>query len=413
MTPLNYNAFLKSEALVKLIIENMPLENKARENFICRTFLLLMGLRGRYNFVNLARYGHYGEQTYRNNYEKEFDFKSFNLGLVRESCSKHLINAFDPSFIPKSGKHTPNLGRFWSGCARRALKGLEIGGFAVVDIENHTALSLEAVPTPSPVTLKDSGKSLVDHYAEIVLERKDELESVSPLLAVDGYFAKVKFVDAVCKGSNLHLVCKLRSDADLRYLYQGEYQGRGRPRQYEGKVDVKNIDPDRLPICYRDHEVEVYSGVVYAKALKRKVKVAYLSFLKEGKPTGKYQILFSTDTELSGEWIFRYYKARFQIEFLFRDAKQFTGLSHCQARSEPKLNFHYNAALTTVSLAKAAHYLSLDLKERESFSMREIKNLYLNKMVLDRFIANFGLDPDIEKNKQSIENCLRFGNRAA
>ena len=34
-----------------------------------------------------------------------------------------------------------------------------------------------------------------------------------------------------------------------------------------------------------------------------------------------------------------------KMEFLFRDAKQFTGLQHCQARSESKLNFHFNASL--------------------------------------------------------------------
>ena len=36
--------------------------------------------------------------------------------------------------------------------------------------------------------------------------------------------------------------------------------------------------------------------------------------------------------------LYHYCKARFQIEFLFRDAKQFTGLSNYQARSEAKLD---------------------------------------------------------------------------
>jgi IS4 transposase len=49
-------------------------------------------------------------------------------------------------------------------------------------------------------------------------------------------------------------------------------------------------------------------------------------------------VLFSTDTELDALTLYRYYKARFQIEFLFRDAKQFTGLNDCQARSEPALH---------------------------------------------------------------------------
>ena len=47
------------------------------------------------------------------------------------------------------------------------------------------------------------------------------------------------------------------------------------------------------------------------------------------------------------------YRARFQIEFLFRDAKQFTGLCDCQARDQARLDFHFYASLTTLNLAKA------------------------------------------------------------
>jgi hypothetical protein len=53
----------------------------------------------------------------------------------------------------------------------------------------------------------------------------------------------------------------------------------------------------------------------------------------------KHKLFFSTDTSLSGIDIFLFYKSRFQIEFLYRDAKQFTGLEHCQSRSETKLDF--------------------------------------------------------------------------
>jgi hypothetical protein len=50
--------------------------------------------------------------------------------------------------------------------------------------------------------------------------------------------------------------------------------------------------------------------------LKRTIRVVYLL-----KNTG-YAVLFSTDTELDALTLYRYYKARFQIEFLFRDAKR-------------------------------------------------------------------------------------------
>ena len=50
--------------------------------------------------------------------------------------------------------------------------------------------------------------------------------------------------------------------------------------------------------------------------------------------------------------IVRYYRARFQTEFLYRDARQHGGQVDCQAQSKNKLDFHFNTALTTVNPAK-------------------------------------------------------------
>ncbi|MEG4575589.1 transposase [Microcoleus sp. N3A4] len=55
--------------------------------------------------------------------------------------------------------------------------------------------------------------------------------------------------------------------------------------------------------------------------------------------------MFSTDIHLPLQQIFEYDRTRFQIEFIFHDAKQFTGLSDCQARKFPRLDFHLNASL--------------------------------------------------------------------
>jgi hypothetical protein len=63
-------------------------------------------------------------------------------------------------------------------------------------------------------------------------------------------------------------------------------------------------------------------------------------------------LLFSTHLELDAKQILTYYKARFQIEFIFRDAKQFTGLTDAQTRDPKKLDFHFNASLSALNLAK-------------------------------------------------------------
>ncbi|PZO51580.1 MAG: hypothetical protein DCF14_08755 [Phormidesmis priestleyi] len=65
-----------------------------------------------------------------------------------------------------------------------------------------------------------------------------------------------------------------------------------------------------------------------------------------------------SDVEQDPTQIMQFYKLRFQIEFLFRDAKQFTGLCACQARSVKKLDFHFNASFTALNLAKLEAPLS-------------------------------------------------------
>jgi IS4 transposase len=51
--------------------------------------------------------------------------------------------------------------------------------------------------------------------------------------------------------------------------------------------------------------------------------------------------------------IFDIYRTRFQIKFLFRDAKQNTGLTNCQYRKKEKLDFSFNASLSSINLSKA------------------------------------------------------------
>lgn len=71
------------------------------------------------NFLQLERFGKFGEQTFRNQFEEKFDFLEFNKILVKEHCGKDLAIAFDPSYISKSGKKTPGVGYF----GRAALAG--------------------------------------------------------------------------------------------------------------------------------------------------------------------------------------------------------------------------------------------------------------------------------------------------
>lgn len=113
----------------------------------------------RYTMLNLGRIGSYCEKSIRLHFEKRFDFVSFNEALIKESCGKDLIAAFDPSYIPKSGKQTPGLGKWWSGKDQCTLKGLDISCLSIVDVTAETAMSLEVVQTPSKEVLQSKSKT--------------------------------------------------------------------------------------------------------------------------------------------------------------------------------------------------------------------------------------------------------------
>lgn len=358
--------------------------------------------------MNLSRYCKYCEESIRNAFERSFDFFGFNYLLMQNNLAKEKIIAFDPSYIYKSGKKTPGLGRYWSGTAQQTLKGLEIGELAYMDVQSGTAFHLEAIQTPDKV--KRKGKSMVTHYAESLLARMADLLTVSKYLVVDGYFMKKEFIIPIQR-AGMHVITKMRSDANLCYAVREEDQpqGRGRKRIKGAKINPEKIDKRRWQKISSQDDIEIYTAVVYCVALKQNVRVVYIIDTR----AQKYEVFLSTDTELSGEKTLEYYRLRFQIEFLLRDAKQHAGLEDCQARSESKLHFHFNMSLTSVSVAKVCHHLPVPEQERGAFSLQSIKRLYHNKLLTETIFDNLDLDLNCRKIKKLYEQCLDFGRMAA
>ena len=122
--------------------------NKSRKVFIVIVLWHFLSIKGRINFLQLGCFGSLSEQTYRNQFEKEFDFLSFNKHLINQVVSDEKVIALDPSYIPKSGKSNYGIGRFWSGVAGSSKIGIDICGFAVVDIINNNALHFKSLVNP-------------------------------------------------------------------------------------------------------------------------------------------------------------------------------------------------------------------------------------------------------------------------
>lgn len=395
------------KALISKMIDKLPRINAWRREFLIETLILFLSIQGRINFLQLARYGKRKEQRYRQQFEKPFDFLSFNKELTLSQGSGRYAIAFDPSHISKSGRKTPGVGWYWSGVANQAKWGLEIGGIGAIDVDNHTAFHLEAVQT-----LNDDDQTLTDWYAGVISERKETLASISPYLVADAYFSKKAFADQII-ASGMHLVSRLRDDADLRYLCKEPPTGkRGRPRKFSGKIIVDDIDKEYFSFVTEDEESAAYAAEVYSKALKRNIMLVHVTYPKgSGKHATK--LYFCTDTGMAPNDVLQYYHCRFQVEFLYRDGKQHTGLNDCQARSENKLHFHFNASLTSINIAKAIHWLSIPKEKRGAFSMSDIKTMNHNILMLNRFIDVFGICPHSIKNQNYVKELIYYGTIAA
>ena len=107
---------------------------------------------------------------------------------------------------------------------------------------------------------------------------------------------------------------------------------------------------------------------------------------------------------MSARDIFDIYRTRFHLECVFRDAKLFTGLTHCQARNKEALSFAFNASLTSVNLAKAfARQQGMDL------SVDSTKTLLHNATMVERFIAMSRKSPNMRLNNTDFNELLFYG----
>ena len=367
---------------------------KVRKNFqtfFIQTMIIYATTFNRINFSQMGRLSSPGKQRYRQNFEKDFDWIAFNRQFLSILPLRRFAIAIDPSYISKSGKHTPGLACFWSGAAGMAKRGLEILGISVVDADSKDAVALCARQTFSgkvsrgrrPDCLKwcKGNSSLYEQSLRTIHGDKNKYLQICRLFVADAYFSVYPFVQGL-SSMGFDLVSRLHDNASLRYLYEGERTGkRGRPVKYGGKVDVGNLDESvftkETATTGNGVEVVLQSAVVNYKSLKREIKLVVATFQEEGKKTQIRKMFFSTDTGMKAVDIFDIYRTRFQEEFLFRDAKGLMGLEHCQARSEKKLDFAFNMSLSTVNMLKLLAH-EMEKEHHVKYSVEDMKIMLHN-----------------------------------
>ena len=403
--------------IVKNILKQMPGLGQPQRKFLATLFVTILVLRGRVNFRNLSRYCDYAERTIARQFRAPFDWPAFHQRVLLTALAPHseLLSAHDASFISKSGKQTFGLGHFFNGCASRAERGLEISTRAVVDVTRRCAFPLASAQTPpgEDATKAELEETRVDFYKQQLRAHRHRLPPGVQYHCVDGYDAKKKYIAEV--GSlHLHAITTLRSDADCVLLSTGPHpKRRGARRKYDGKVNFQALSRfEDLGTREDEPHVHLYTAVVWHKTLQRRLRIVVLLNRKDpAKP--RFIVLGSPDPELHGHKLIDLYVARFQIEFLFRDSTQFTGLLDCQARAAAALDFHFNASLATLNLVRAADLGMQQGQAPHVFSMASWKQCQCNERLLDVFMEKFALDPTVVKNHACYDELRTYGAIAA
>ncbi len=153
----------------------------------------------------------------------------------------------------------------------------------------------------------------------------------------------------------------MRHDSALYIPYQNPGSNRRSRRKYGDKVDYHNIPQKYLCKSSIEDEIQtdIYQASLLHKEFAQAVNVVILVKTNLKTNARSHVILFSSDLDLFYEKIIDYYKLRFQIEFNFRDAKQFWGLEDFMNLSQTAVTNAVNLAFFMVNLS---HHLLLDFR---------------------------------------------------
>ena len=300
------------------------------------------------------------------------------------------ILAGDESVISKAGKHTYGLDRFFSGLVGKPVKSIAIFGLSLVNVNERRAYPVQveqvvrsraekaaarartkkrkAKPAPSrakrgrPPGSKNRDKSQVALSPELLRIKNMVQKQLALLgggiaieyLALDGHFGNNPALQMVLQ-CGLHLISKLRYDAALYFPYEGSYSGRGPRKKYGDKIDYRNI-PDRYLVA-TEIEGEIETRIYQVQLLHRDFAQALnvVIITKTNRASGAFANvnLFSSDLALCYDKLMDCYSLRFQIEFNFRDAKQYAGLEDFMNVKQTPLTNALNLSLFMVNLFQA------------------------------------------------------------
>jgi putative transposase len=318
--------------------------------------------------------------------------------------------AGDEVVISKAGKATHGRGRFYSSLAQRPINSVSFMAVSLIDVPARRSYPLQVEQREPPVPVekrvepppKRKGgrpKGSKNHVKPVPKLTPDLAllqgmitaitARIAPVtvkhIVLDGHFGNYPATYAV-RETGLHIISKLRHDAAVYLPYTGPKPPRGPMPRYGEKLKYHQLPAEALyhAVIDGDYRVDIYQIRAFNKSFSDALNVVIV--IKTHLKTGKrgHVVLFSTDLDLTADQIIDYYSLRFQIEFNFRDAKQYWGLDDFMNVKSVAVNNAVNLAFLMVSLS--AVMLRPYRHEQPDFSVLDLKAQFRARRYLDETI---------------------------
>ena len=380
----------------------------------------LLAVTGRVTMLGVSRWAERGGsyRTIQRFFTTTIDWAQVHWWLIRT----HLLGedtewllAGDEVVVTKSGKQTYGLGRFFSSLYGKTVPGLCFLNLSLINVNrgcSHTVRLEPILKGPadsSPKGQKTGNKAKASHRTnatpakpkgrpkgsrnrnrrEVVLSPYLVLVQgiIRPVLALLGQQIKLRYFVfdgafghhaalQMVRQTGLEMICKLQHNAALYEPYRGAYSGRGPRRKYGDKLNYEQLPERHLKQdSVRDHiRTLIYQLPVWHKLFPDRLNVVILVKINQRTQARAHVILFSSDLSLDYERMITFYRVRFQLEFQFRDAKQYWGLEDFMAVKQTPVYNSANLALVMVSLSQV---LIRPLREHcPAFSVLDLKALF-------------------------------------
>lgn len=356
---------------------------------LSRIVLALLAMTGRVTMLGISRWTGQGA-SYRT-VQRFFSTVIPWAALLWLFFRTHLfapddlyLLAGDETIVTKSGKHTPGLDRFFASLYGKPVPGLAFFALSLISTKQRRSfpIAVEQVvrsPEEKAATQTKAAKGVAKRKpgrpkgsstkATTSPELSPELTRIQSLilallgriggllaltyLVLDGHFGNAATLQmaSACK---LHLISKLRADSALYLPYDGPYAGRGPKRIYGDKINPRSI-PERY-LCQtsveKDIETRIYQLQARHKTFAQLLNVVCIVKTNLKTQAQAHVILFSSDLALNADKLIDYYCLRFQLEFNFRDAKQYWGLEDFMTTNPTRVTNAANLSLFMVNLVE-------------------------------------------------------------